>query len=1489
MMVILFSAAMALQIPAVQTSLVSRVVGKLTAGMNGQINTGQVKFLPFNTVILENVAVIDGGAGRKDGDETPDTVFRADFVAARLTLGGLLGPDVMKLRKVEVRNGCFNLAIEDNEYKNNISRVFGLHPSGKNKSLRSFLIRKIDIRDFTFRMVNDKKIGNGRYEHGIKWDDLELTADIKGKNLKIADGIISGVLEHGELYEKSGFTAEDISGKARVGNGMVRIDGLHIRDIHSDLNVDNLTLSFEDNHSFKNFIDEVRMDGCFNSSKLAIETISYFAPALHGNPLVVEIASGEVHGYVSDMSINSLNFSQEGSGVSAELEGTLSGLPDISRFLIDCNVRKLNFTTRGLGQFISCWTGGKKVDLSKFASSERFTYRGRVKGLLSDLCMKGRLASTAGSLETDIDISNIVGGIGPIGIDGDIQAEDLDLGRITGVGAIHECSLGSRMKVSLGKNDLQATIDSLNISRLNVLGYDYSNIKAAGTFSQSAFNGRIICNDPNINFLFQGLFNLSRKTNNARYRFFASLGYADLHALKIDPREVSRVSLGSLNADYTRVTKGDLIGTINASDLVLEGVNGRHPIGDIHVDSHANNNRNSIDLSSSFVDGSFTGNGSVLDFIKDLQELTVKKEIPALFSSVSSWRGKQYEMSFDFHDSRDLLSFIAPGAYIADSTAIRLDISRNADLRGSIKSPRIAFKDKYLKGLDLQMNNNEDALNCTITSDEASISRKIKLKNDAIMLYANDNKVGAGINFNNMTEIENRGEMYVTGDFSDSQPGSLDIKAKSLTSNIYFNGEQWRINPAEYEFAGKQIKLSNLVISNNDQRIIINGGISPESADSLNVNLSSVRLGIINDIMDSGLDIQGTASGRILLTSPTKDNLGLLMNLTSEETSISGYEAGTLRIGSTYDDTANRLNLILRNILDGKSTIDSRISYTLNDKSLDVNAELDGFELGYASSFLTSVFDRIDGKLNGRVSVSGPADALDIRSEDLRVNNGSLTLNFTKVPYFMDGPLHIDNNGVHFDNIAIRDAFRGTGSVNGGILFDRFRNIRMDTSVRLENMEGLRTSARDNSSFYGSVYGTGRVSISGAFNSLLLDIDASTVNDGAFHLPLSFSGNAKGSDLLSFKEAEKIVYIDPYELMMQDLNPQIKQQNDMEVKLRISAHPGVEAIIDIGNEGSNRLNGYGAGTISLDVRPSKDIFTINGDYTLSSGDVHFNVLNIANKDFSILNGSSIKFNGDIMDSDLDIDAQYNIKTSLGNLIADTTSVSTRRNVECGISISDKLRNPKLDFSINIPDLDPTTKSRVESALSTDDKVQKQFIALLVTNNFLPDEQSGIVNNSNILASNVADIMANQLNSILQKLDIPLDLGLKYQSNDSGNNLFDVALSTQLFNNRVSVNGNIGNRQYNRSSTDEDVVGDLDIEIKMGKSGQVRMNLFSHSADQYTNYLDNSQRNGVGVAYQKEFDSLREFVRNIFMSKEKRQQMEIESNMKDVEKVTINVE
>ena len=66
----------------------------------------------------------------------------------------------------------------------------------------------------------------------------------------------------------------------------------------------------------------------------------------------------------------------------------------------------------------------------------------------------------------------------------------------------------------------------------------------------------------------------------------------------------------------------------------------------------------------------------------------------------------------------------------------------------------------------------------------------------------------------------------------------------------------------------------------------------------------------------------------------------------------------------------------------------------------------------------------------------------------------------------------------------------------------------------------------------------------------------------------------------------------------------------------------------------------------------------------------------------------------------------------------------------------------------------------------------------------------------------------------QKLNIPLDLGLNYKSTQAGTNIFDVAVSTQLFNNRVVVNGTVGNRETLGGVSTNEVAGDVDIEIKL---------------------------------------------------------------------------
>ena len=1484
---LLLTAVLVLQIPAAQTAVARRAIRALEKNIDGRIEFSDLTFVPFNGVVVKNLTVLDNSPWQGDAAPAQDTLLRAGTIAARFTLQGLLSQHGIQLREAEIEDAMLCFVVEPGEvYQNNLSRIFHLVPPEKKNMGEIFSIRRLDVKDLNFKLISHADTLNKYKGYGMDWTDLDVKASVEGRNLKMAGGVLSGTADRIVLSEKSGYSAV-LSGNAAAGNGVTDLDDIHLRDAWSDIRVPHMTLTGK-SEDFSDFVNKVRLDGSLSRSTIAFKTLSYFAPELKENAIVADVASGRVSGTVNRLKVDNFSFNDRTSGFGGNASVSLSNVTDIANMGLNGNFKDFRFTADGLGNFLSQWSPGAPIDLSKIARGETFTFNGSTSGTLADLKVNGTVDSSSGRAMADLVVRDIADKK-PIRITGGLVTDNLDIGRIVGTDILKQCSLRTRVNASLAPGSPAVDIDSLRIDRLNFMGYDYSGIHANGKLADNSFDGRIICNDPNINFMFQGLASLSSTAENALYRFNASIGYADLHALNFDKRDISRVSLGSLDANFERIGKGELTGRIDAGDLVLESANGRHDIGDIHVTSSSGEGNYAINLNSDFLDGTYVGSRAIGSIVKDIQDITTKKEIGALFGEPSGdWNGSSYRIALNFHDSRDLLSFLAPGAYVADSTTLRMRITEGGRLTGNIASPRLAFKNTYMKGLNLDLDNGDDALNCTLTGSELSLGG-LQFKNNALMLYAKDNNVGVGYNYNNMNDTEDRGELYLTGDLSESSPGKPVLDARSLTSNIYVKGERWRFDPASYHYSDGSVRVVGLNISSGEQNIGVNGGISQDRPDTLMVSINNVDLDIANAFSQKNLGIEGIAYGRAMVTSPVKDKLGLMVNVSADSTSIAGRPAGTVTLGGSWDLENGLLDYALRNSIDGNTVMDARGYYIPKDKSLGLNAGMEGFDIGYAAPFLTDVFSELGGRLTGQVTADGPTKALEVSGDDMLLEDGLLRVAFTNVPYYVNGPLHINNSGVFFDNVSIRDRSDGRGTISGGIQYDRFNDIRMNTRIRLENMEVLDLDEKAGQPVYGNVFGTGRVNITGPFTSLLLDVDATTVKEGDLHIPVNSASVTKGSDLLIFKEPVREVYVDPYELMMNRLVETRKEESDLAVRLRVNATQAVEAFLEVDKASGNVFTGRGAGNIALEIRPTRNIFTINGDYTLNSGKYHFNAMDIASKDFTVLDGSSVKFNGDIMDSDLSIDAQYSLKTSLSNLIADSTSVGTRRNVDCGIRISDKIRNPHLEFSIDVPDLDPMTKARVESALSTDDKVQRQFIALLVTNNFLPDEQSGIVNNSNLLTSNVADLMANQLNNILQKLDIPLDLGLNYAENGAGTSIFDVALSTQLFNNRVIVNGSVGNRQHLTTGSN-DVVGDLDIEIKMDKSGQVRLNLFSHSADQYTNYLDNSQRNGVGMAYQKEFDSLKQFFKDLFATKEQRRIRELEKAVREEDdKVTIIVE
>lgn len=1503
--VLIYAGILLMQTPRVQTFM-TRLAAEFVSDnfIDADIRLGKILIKPFNTIILRNVTVVDRNPYlvdtdtlsikediekfRKIGNTPVDTLFSARDIVVGFSLRGLLGGS-MEFDRAYISNAVFNLVLEDGKSSTNLTRMFRISKKNKESSGKEiFHLKSVELDSIRFTMKNYTSGGPESPERGIDWNDLDVRdISIRGRHLRMVGKVMSGELDRLSFKEKSGYVCHSISGRTKTGAGQSIIEDLRLSDPWSNIYIREFDMLYESEEDFSEYVDKVTMAGEIDSARVSFKTLSYFVPSLSGNSLTLDI-EGSVRGTVNDFDVRHIHFSTPNGNLSGNIKGHISDMIEPERMDMDLDMTGFRFTTREMEKLIESFAPGTDTGLGKYASGKMFNMDATMKGQLNSLNVKADIGSRIGAVNTDINLYNLIASGKPVGIRGVLQTDDLVLqGFLPGI-PVRECSLVTGVNAELG-TDINVSIDSLKISRLNFNGYDYKGIAAAGVLSGNRFDGKVICNDPNLNFLFQGIFSFPSKESNALYRFYANIGYADLYALNIDKRGRSKIRLQT-SANFTGKPSGDILGDIDVANIILEHNSSKYDIGNIKISSYTGNGQYRIRLASGFAEGQYTGTAPITSFIRDVQDITVKKEIPALFEDpVFQWEGETYNLSFRTLKTMDLLSFLAPGMYIAENSTIDISVNPQGELTGKMKSQRVAYNEHYIKDAELDMDNRNGNISGRLSSGSINAASFI-LQNNIIDIFADENHVGIGFSYENNGDLENKGEIISICDISREEDGQLLYRIEVLPSSIYLNSDEWNIYQSEAAVKGKDISIRNIELRSGEQSITATGGMSQDKGDTLTVNMNSFDLSIFNNLIKKNLDLKGKATGQAMITSPASQR-GLLVDFICDSTSIGGTKVGNISIASRWNQNYKRFDILLSNDVYGKKTINLSGNYSPSLNRLEMTAGLDSIDIGFVRPFLEDIFTDISGHISGNITAEGPLDNLDISSSNTSIDDAYLKIGYTNVGYSVKGPFHIDNLGVYFDDIVLSDRHGNTGKVTGKIGYDHFRNINFDTRIDVNRIEAIDLTEKESDIFYGHLFATGNVSITGPLSSILLSADASTSRAGNIHIPIPSSLNAGSTDLLKFKEEEKFEEIDPYEEMMNRMKKQKALSSDFALKLRVSTNPEVEAHVEIDKASGNTLSGRGTGTIELDLRPSTETFDIKGDYTISSGNVHFVALGIAARDFIIDEGSSIRFNGDIMESTLNIGATYRTKASLSTLIADTASVANRRVVECGIRITEKISNPRLSFSINIPDIDPMVKARVESALSTEDKVQKQFLSLLLTNSFLPDEQSGIVNNSSMLYSNMTEIMASQLNNIFQKLNIPLDLGLSYQQNNRGYNIFDVAVSTQLFNNRVVVNGNIGNRQYRTSGSGSDVVGDIDIEIKLDRPGALRLNLFSHSADQYSNYLDNSQRNGVGLTYQQEFNKFSQFVKLLFASRKKKEEAEFEAvkAAQNEEKVRIQIE
>ena len=1477
-------AFVAIQIPAVQTRLIRKATSMLEASINGTVQYSDISVSPSGALLIKDLLILDNNPYTADeydcGWAPRDTFFCAKTISATFSLKGLLKKEGLHMRRVKVEHGAFNLVSEPiyTTYlhaKSNIQRIFNLPEVPEDKIATPgpniFDIRKFKVTDFRYSMTSFLP-RTGKYSGtGIRYDNLDAHAsEISGHGMKFTGGKMYATCDHCACTEKSGYEMYHLSGDCEVGLGRTLVRNLHLVDPWSDAHIRSFSMSYRNSRVFKHFLDRVLLEAEFEEGVIGIPTITYFSTALAGNNAIVQTHSGHVKGYVSDFMVDELDFTELSSGISGVLNGGLKGIPHSDRMEVDVTLKGVELTAKQLNNLLKSISGKSVQAVAGLAPGQKFTVNVSAKGPLNNTDASVSIGSGIGEMDVRANIRNLLDKYRNTEIRGNVRTRQFNIGKVLGTTALGPVSMESGLNASLGRK-LSAGIDSLSIASIQMLGKEFKGLQASGHYGGDGFDGRISSFDPKLRLRINVKGQGEIADGNADYNVDGQILRADLHALGIDPRDEDAIASMSLGAKLVSNGKGGFDSNAMLKEINIADSKGPHLLPDITARYSSSEGNNSMALDSDMVHGEFTSKGSFQQLVAAVQNASTRRELPALYSTLKKEEDNveasfvPFSTTLDLYDTRELLAYIMPGLYIADGTSLKMDMTPEGQLSGHITSQRLAIGTNYIKNAGLRLDNHDGKLSGRLKGDEFKFGA-FSLAKPTITADADDNDFFVNATFDKEKATNRSGDISISGNFSRDGSDSLMISAHPQASFIRIDEEIWKIGESDILIRGKDIELDNFSISNKDQKILVNGGISGSRADTLNLMISKLGLALIDSFLPQKYDFSGEVNGSAYLISPAPSNRGMMLRMDATDVAIGSTRAGDFTLAGRWDEEENRIKAYLRNEIEDKEAMMAVANFDPERRRVEAELNFDGMNPAIAKPFVSSIFSDFAGSISGRLEARGPVDTISLASKGLKFDQLIIKPVFTGVTYTLDGPVEVNDKAITLQDLNVSDGKTGKGTLKGTLSHDHLKHMNLDASLRFRQLEALDLKEQDKKGFYGNILASGNIVVHGPLNDLRLEAQASTSGDGSIHIPLNSALVGSTSNLLTFKEPEVIVD-DPYELMMNSLH-QVRKNSGAKfsARARLTATPGVTAFMELDKDSGNVLSVFGSGTVDIVLDPSRDVFGINGDYSISGGKFHVNLANLLDRELTIKSGGSIKFNGAIPDSELDVTTIYNVRTSLGTLVADTKSVSTRRNVEASLRIHDKLNSLRTDFNISIPDLDPTTKAQVESALNSEDKVQKQFVALLMLGSFIPGESFGVFNGNNAIYSNVSSIVVGQLNNIMQKLDIPVGFGFDYQLSNAGQSIFDVAIGTQLFNNRVEVNGSLGNREHSAAGGHTSIVGDFDASLKLDKAGKFRLNAFSHSADEYTSFLDYSQRNGGGLSYQVDFNDVADLIRSMFSRK-----------------------
>jgi hypothetical protein len=262
---------------------------------------------------------------------------------------------------------------------------------------------------------------------------------------------------------------------------------------------------------------------------------------------------------------------------------------------------------------------------------------------------------------------------------------------------------------------------------------------------------------------------------------------------------------------------------------------------------------------------------------------------------------------------------------------------------------------------------------------------------------------------------------------------------------------------------------------------------------------------------------------------------------------------------------------------------------------------------------------------------------------------------------------------------------------------------------------------------------------------------------------------------------------------------------------------------------------------------------------------------VINKKLTIEPGGTIKWSGDPLDATVDLVAYYRVNRAAISDLTGNIEDDQKVMVDDRVTMTGRLMAPDIKYDIYLPEADEATRLRVNGSMTSSEEKSRQFISLLINQTFSLNQDmssSSSSSYSGAAGANFSELLSNQLSNMLSQIINDLDVDVNYRPNrEMNSDEVQVALSYQLFNDKLTINGSVDMATNATQDKADEIVGEFDIDYKLTKNGKLRVKTFNHANNDVMLEDNSTYTQGLGISYKEDFNTFGELMRRLFGKKE----------------------